>query len=159
MPDSYTRIAIVTGATSGIGEATVRQFITAGFGVIGNGRTASRLAALENELGSAFLGIVGDATDEAVLESLFTRADEHFGKPVDIVIANAGRGLGGAVSTVEPDAFRDTLNINVTGALTLLQKAARRMEKVQLSHYPDSAADIVVIGSVVGRQGCRQDTN
>ena len=47
MPDKYARIAIVTGTTSGIGEATVRKFVAAGFGVVGNGRNAEKLAALE----------------------------------------------------------------------------------------------------------------
>ncbi len=151
MPDRYSRIAIVTGATSGIGEATARKFVAAGFGVVGNGRTATRLTALEKELGSAFRGIAGDATDEVVLESLFSGAVEAFGKPVDIVVANAGRGLGGTVKDVDMNAFSDTLNINVTGTLALLQKAAQKMVDVQQVNYPDSAADIVVIGSVVGR--------
>jgi short-subunit dehydrogenase len=43
--DKYVRIAAVTGATSGIGEATVRKFAAAGFGVVGNGRKAAKLAA------------------------------------------------------------------------------------------------------------------
>ena len=47
MSDEYTRIAVVTGATSGIGEATARKFIASGFGVVGNGRNAGKLAALE----------------------------------------------------------------------------------------------------------------
>ena len=55
MSDKYTRIAIVTGTTSGIGEALARKFVDAGFGVVGNGRNAEKLAALENEIGFAFL--------------------------------------------------------------------------------------------------------
>ena len=43
MSDKFTRIAGVTGATSGIGEATVRRFVAAGFGVVGNGRNAAKL--------------------------------------------------------------------------------------------------------------------
>ena len=46
--DSYPRIAIVTGASSGIGEATVRKFVANGYGVIGNARSAEKLDALEN---------------------------------------------------------------------------------------------------------------
>ena len=94
MSDNYTRIAIVTGATSGIGEATERRFTAAGFGVVGNARNAARLIALEKEIGPAFYGVAGDAADNTVLEQLFVSASEHFGKPVDIVVANAGRGLG-----------------------------------------------------------------
>ncbi len=151
MPDKYLRIAIVTGATSGIGEATARKFLAAGFGVVGNGRNATKLAALEKELGSAFHGVTGDAADDRILESLFTTASDRFGKTVDIVVANAGRGLGGSVKDASLAEFEDLLKINVTGTLTLLQKAAQKMVDTQQNVYPDLAADIVIVGSVVGR--------
>ncbi|MEN8131823.1 MAG: SDR family oxidoreductase [Pseudomonadota bacterium] len=151
MPDKYSRIAAVTGATSGIGEATVRKFVAVGFGVVGNGRNATKLAALEKELGSAFRGVIGDAADSTVLEALFTTASDRFGKTVDIVVANAGRGLGGSVKDANLVEFEDLLKINVTGTLALLQKAAQKMVDTQQNVYPDSAADIVIVGSVVGR--------
>ncbi|HFD86722.1 MAG TPA: SDR family oxidoreductase [Gammaproteobacteria bacterium] len=151
MPDTYSRIAIITGATSGIGEATTGKFIRAGFGVIGNGRNAAKLTALEKKFGAAFHGVAGDATDNAVLERLFISATEQFGKPADIVVANAGRGLGGSVKDADLVAFEALLKINVTGTLALLQNAAQRMVDIQQDGYPDKAADIVIIGSVVGR--------
>lgn len=151
MSNKYVRIATVTGATSGIGEATVRKFISAGFGVVGNGRNAAKLASLEKEIGSAFCGVVGDAADNTVLDELFTSAIEHFGKTPDIVVANAGRGLGGSVKDGDLSEFENLIKINVTGALALLQKAAQRMVDTQQKDYPKSAADIVIIGSVVGR--------
>ncbi len=151
MSDKYVRIAIVTGATSGIGEATVRKFVDAGFGVVGNGRNATKLAALEKEFGSAFCGVAGDAADITLLEKLFVIAGERFGKTVDIVVANAGRGLGGSVKDASLSQFENLLKINVTGTLALLQKAAQKMVDTQLNGYPELAADIVIIGSVAGR--------
>jgi NADP-dependent 3-hydroxy acid dehydrogenase YdfG len=151
MPEQYSRIAIVTGATSGIGEATARKFVASGYGVAGNGRNVEKLHALELELGAAFVGIAGDASDSAVLDRLFASAQERFGKIPDIVVANAGRGLGGSVKDADLSGFEDMLKINVTGTLALLQKAARKMVDEQQSGYPKSAADIVIIGSVVGR--------
>lgn len=151
MTEQYSRVAIVTGATSGIGEATARRFVASGYGVAGNGRNAAKLHALEHELGAAFVGIAGDASDGTVLERLFAAASERFGKPADIVIANAGRGLGGSVKDVDLSQFEDMLKINVTGALALLQKAARNMVDEQRASFPARAADIVIIGSVVGR--------
>ena len=148
MAETYTRIAIVTGATSGIGEATARKFAAAGFGVVGNGRNAAKLAALEKEIGAAFRGVAGDASDSAVVEQLFTAALARFGRPADIVVANAGRGLGGSVKDADLSQFEDRLKINVAGALALLQKAARQMLDRQPRPCP---ADIVVVGSVVGR--------
>ena len=123
--DKYARIAAVTGATSGIGEATVRKFVAAGFGVVGNGRNGEKLAALEKEFGSAFRGVVGDAADNTVLEQLFISAEEHFGKTFDIVVVNAGRGLDGSVMSADLSQFEDLIRINVTGALALLQKARK----------------------------------
>ncbi|HQU17043.1 MAG: short-chain dehydrogenase [Chromatiales bacterium 21-64-14] len=151
MPDKYARIAIVTGATSGIGEATARKFIASGFGVVGNGRNAIRLSALEKEFGTAFRGVAGDASDGAVLDKLFVSAGDHFGKTADIVVANAGSGLGGSVKDADLSGFENLLKINVTGTLALLQKAAQKMVAAQQNTYPNSAADIVIIGSVVGR--------
>jgi len=151
MTDRYPRIAIITGATSGIGEATARRFIASGYGVVGNGRNAEKLRALEQELGAAFCGIAGDASESVVLEKLFASAIERFGKPADIVVANAGRGLGGSVKDADLSGFEAMLKINVTGTLALLQKAARKMADEQQAGYPEQAADIVIIGSVVGR--------
>ena len=151
MSEKYTRIAIVTGATSGIGEATVRKFVAAGFGVVGNGRNAEKLAALEDEIGPAFCSVAGNAADNAVLNQLFTLASERFGRVADIVVANAGRGLGGSVKDADLAQFEELLKINVSGALALIQQAARIMVEIQQEAYPKSAADIVIIGSVVGR--------
>ena len=151
MLTEYLRIAAITGATSGIGEATARKFVDAGFGVVGSGRNAGKLAALEKELGSAFCGVAGHAADDGVLEQIFTSATDRFGKPLDIVVANAGRGLGGSVKDADLSEFESLLSVNVTGALKLLQKAARLMVDAQADNFPRAAADIVVVGSVVGR--------
>jgi NADP-dependent 3-hydroxy acid dehydrogenase YdfG len=151
MPESYARIAIITGATSGIGEATARKFIASGFGVVGNGRNAAKLAALEKEIGPALCGVAGDAADNNILDRLFQSARERFGKDADIVVVNAGRGLSGSIKDSNLSQFNDLLRVNVSGALAILQKAAPKMIETQQKVYPRSAADIVIIGSVVGR--------
>lgn len=147
----YPRIAIVTGASSGIGEAIVRKFITSGYGVIGNARNAEKLNTLEQELGGAFFGVAGDASELAIIEALFAAAIQHFGKQADIVVANAGRGLGGSVKDADLSQFEAMLKLNVTGTLVLLQKAAQNMVEEKQSNSTEQALDIVVIGSVVGR--------
>ena len=118
---------------------------------MGNGRNAAILTALEKEIGPSFCGVAGDASENTVLEQLFDAAKKRFGKPADIVVANAGRGLGGSVKDADLSQFDDLIKINVTGTLALLQKAARKMVDGQQCGYPKAAADIVIVGSVVGR--------
>ncbi len=151
MSEQFTRIAIITGATSGIGEATARKFIASGYAVVGNARHAEKLEILEQELGKAFCGVAGDASESSVLDRLFAEAIERFGKEADIVVANAGCGLKGSVKDADLSRFEEMLKLNVTGTLTLLQKAARKMIVTQQTLYPKQAADIVIIGSVSGR--------
>lgn len=148
---SVSRVAIVTGASSGIGEATLRRFIASGYGVVGNARSAEKLHALHDELGSAFLPVVGDASDEAVIDHLLTQAEAYFGRPADLVVVNAGRGLGGLVTQANLAEFEQVLKLNVLGATVLMQKAARLLVSKQAQDFPQHPADIVVIGSVVGR--------
>lgn len=151
MPDPYSRIAVITGATSGIGEATVRKFAAAGFGVVGNGRSEDKLVALEKELGGAFCGIAGDASDPHVVDALLAAPENRFGRPAGIVVANAGRGLGGSVKDADLSRFEEMMRVNVTAVLWLIQKAARKMADDCAGVFPESAGDIVVTGSVVGR--------
>lgn len=151
MSESYERIAVVTGTTSGIGEATAKKLVDAGFGVVGNGRSADKLVALEKEIGSAFCGVAGDAADNNLVDQLFSAAGERFGRAPDIVVANAGRGLGGSVTGADLEQFDDVLRINVSGALALMKSAAQRMAEAQENAFPEAAADVVVIGSIVGR--------
>lgn len=151
MPTKSTRLAIITGATSGIGEATARTFISAGFGVVGTGRNAAKLTALEKELGPAFRGVPGNSSDPALLDELFAATLRHFGRPADIVVANAGRGLGGSVMTSDLSHFDEVIKTNVTGTLALLQKSAQHMLAATPPTAPRAAADIVILGSVVGR--------
>ncbi len=149
----YKRIAIITGASSGIGEATARRLVNGGYSVIGNGRNQDKLNRLQMELGEAFQGIAGDAADPVIQDLLFEQAIEHFGREADAVIVNAGRGLGGAVSNADLIQFEEVVRTNLVGALSLMQKAAQKMiARLERCPFPEYSADIVVIGSTVGRQ-------
>jgi len=150
MAVKHSRIAVVTGATSGIGEATVRRFAAEGFAVVGNGRNAGKLVALEQDLWPSFRGVAGDAAKHEVIEELFASAEAAFG-PADIVVANAGRGLGGSVVSGDTAELKSVFELNVLGALELMRAAAKRLVPRQEKEFPGKSADIVVIGSVVGR--------
>lgn len=87
-------------------------------------------------------------SDFSLLDELFDAAEARYGR-ADIVVANAGRGLGGSVKDADLSKFEEILKLNVTGTLALLQKAAKRL--LEGIDYPNKAADIVILGSVVGR--------
>ncbi|MEM6731410.1 MAG: SDR family oxidoreductase [Myxococcota bacterium] len=145
------RVGIITGATSGIGASCVRRLVGAGFGIVGLGRRKDRLDALEADLGGGFRGVAGDATEADTLERLFSAAEEHFSMPANLVVVNAGRGLGGSVATADLSEVHSLIELNVTGALRLMQAAAQRFTPRAEREFPNAAYDIVVIGSVVGR--------
>lgn len=87
------KTAVVTGATSGIGNAIVRLLIAEGANVIGAARTLHDLEALERELGSAFIGARADVLVEDNIEALVTTAISRFGR-LDLafnVVGGAGR--------------------------------------------------------------------
>lgn len=147
----HPRVAIITGASSGIGEATARKFVQSGFAVVGNARSGSRLREMEDMFGDGFCGVQGDAANLDTVERLFETAQSRFGREADLVVVNAGRGLGGSVSQADLSKFEQILQLNVKGALALMQAAAKRMVAFQKVGFPEKSADIVVIGSVVGR--------
>lgn len=113
------KVAIVTGASSGIGYATARAFARAGARVVVNGRRKPELDALlatiDAEDGQA-VALVGDVRDEAVARNLVDMAVDRFGG-LDIAFNNAGTvGAMGPVSELSLSEWRDTLDTNLTGA-------------------------------------------
>ena len=85
--------ALITGATAGIGEAAARAFVAAGWKVIGPGRRADRLAALQAELGDALHTLEFDIRDEAARDAALDDLPEEF-RRIDLLINNAGLALG-----------------------------------------------------------------
>jgi NADP-dependent 3-hydroxy acid dehydrogenase YdfG len=133
--DLEGRTAIVTGASSGIGAATVRKLREAGVRVAGGARRVERI--------DADLALPLDVTDEESAAAFVGRAAAELGL-VDILFNNAGLALGRYPfweSTVEDEAT--VLHTNVDGVL--------RMTRLTLPHLPDDG-HIVFMGSVAGRQ-------
>lgn len=85
--------ALITGATSGIGEAAARAFVDAGWHVIGTGRRADRLANLSAELGARFHAAEFDVRDEAARDAVLDNLPTAF-RDIDLLINNAGLALG-----------------------------------------------------------------
>ncbi len=116
---------VVTGGTSGIGEATSRRFLDEGARVVA-------LAVGEDEVATAAERIPGiealrcDVADAAAVEAAFARADELLGG-VDVLVANAGISIRKPFLEIEEADWRRVLDVNLTGVFRCAQQAARRM--------------------------------
>ncbi|MEV4410995.1 oxidoreductase [Catellatospora sp. NPDC049609] len=112
-----TRVAIVTGASAGIGEATARRLHELGFTVYAVARRLDRMAPL------AALGVhtaAVDVTDDAALVALVERVVAESGR-IDVLVNNAGYGSFGALEDVPMDEARRQFEVNVFGAARLCQ--------------------------------------
>ena len=96
------KTVIVTGASSGIGEATARLLAREGCNVVLAARRENRLTALAAELGEGALAAPTDVTDPAACAALVARAVERFGS-LEILVNNAGLGLFGSVVEGDPE--------------------------------------------------------
>jgi NADP-dependent 3-hydroxy acid dehydrogenase YdfG len=143
------KTAIITGASSGIGRATALALAKAGDAVVIFARRRERLAALAAEiaaLGGKALAVAGDAGNAADIDLLLERtlAWDEGGRRYDIVIVNAGRGLAGGILSSEESLWWEIYRTNVLGAAHLMRRAGQYMVQRK-------SGDIVVVGSVVGR--------
>lgn len=161
------RIAVVTGASAGIGEAIARDFARLGARVVINARREERLREIARQLGEDRTAVVpGDAADEGVIRAMLDAARDRFGREADLVVANAGRGLRGSVYDSDTSKWEDIYRVNLLACARLLRAAAERMAGPApvVSGPPRPAEpvappedwlsrprDIVVLGSTVGR--------
>jgi NADP-dependent 3-hydroxy acid dehydrogenase YdfG len=152
---TVNRIALITGATAGMGEAVARDFVAQGIKIIANGRRKERLEKLAAELNrdEKMVEIVaGDASDPQVIKTFFEVSSTSFSANPDLVVANAGRGLAGSIITSDDSQWREVVETNLMGMLRLLRAAASKMlEGIGDQVKMDKAHDIVVLGSTVGR--------
>jgi short-subunit dehydrogenase len=114
-------VALVTGASGGIGAATARELARQGASVVLAARRADVLDTLAQELeasGTEALAAPTDLTDAAQIEQLSERALERFGK-IDILVNNAGIGTARSLVKTPPDAIRRELETNLVGAVLL----------------------------------------
>jgi NAD(P)-dependent dehydrogenase (short-subunit alcohol dehydrogenase family) len=123
------RVALVTGASSGLGAAFARALAASGAKVVLAARRTGRLEALRREIessgGEAF-AVAMDVADEASTKTAYDAAERAFG-PVDSVIANAGTASEGAALDLPADEFERVVDVNLKGVFLTVREGARRM--------------------------------
>lgn len=141
-------VALVTGASSGIGEATVRRLTRRGYNVAALARRADRLDALAAESNGAVLAIAADVTDADQARAAISRTVSEFGG-LDVLINNAGIMLLGPFDASAPREWRQMFDLNVLALMTMAQEAIPHLRKAAAG--PRGIADIINVGSVAGR--------
>ncbi len=124
--DLSGRSALVTGASSGLGDRFGRILSASGANVALAARRKDRLEALASELGSSAKAITMDVASESDIIAGFDAAEEAFGS-IDTVIANAGVDGTGMVTAISEDEIERTLAINLKGAILSAREGAKRM--------------------------------
>lgn len=145
-------VALVTGASSGIGHATARALAEQGASVVVVARRKDRLDALVSDIersGGKALAIASDITDRAKAEAAVQRAVDHFGR-LDILVNNAGVMIIGPVAENEINDWEMMIALNQR-ALLYMTKAALPHLQMAAENQTRGVADIVNISSYAGR--------
>ena len=139
------RVFLITGASSGIGAATARRAVEAGYRVVLGARSADKLEALAGELGGdeRAIAVTADVTKWEDNEALVSAAVETFGR-LDVAFANAGFGARRGWLEETPEHWREMVLTNVLGAAYTVRAA--------LPQLRESRGHVLLTGSVAGRR-------
>ena len=123
------KVALVTGAGTGIGKAVALAFLKAGYSVVLVGRRVELLEAVVAESGSSrALAVPTDVGSPEAVAALFAKIGEVFGR-IDVLFNNAGvSGIGTAFEDIAFDTWQNVVNINLTGAFLCAQGAFKMMK-------------------------------
>jgi NADP-dependent 3-hydroxy acid dehydrogenase YdfG len=145
-------VALVTGASSGIGEATALRLAQDGAAVAVLARRRDRLTSLADRIraddGTAFV-VEADVTDETAAQGAVQHVVAEFGR-LDTVVNNAGLMLVGPVADAPPDEWQRMIDVNVRGVLHVTHAALPHLVRAAES-APRHVADLVNISSTAGR--------
>jgi NADP-dependent 3-hydroxy acid dehydrogenase YdfG len=147
MPDNdQARVAVVTGASSGIGEATARALAADGYRVALLARRVDRVNALAEQLGDGAIAIEADVTDRDSIVAAAEWVQDELGG-ADVLVNNAGVMLLGPFDTDQRDDYRTMIEANLLGAITVTEVFLDQLR----DGAGDRGGDIVNISSVAGR--------
>lgn len=139
------KVVIVTGAGSGIGEATARRFSAEGASVVLVGRTKKKLDKVAAELeGENVMIAPCDIADENAVKDLFRAVIKEF-KRVDCVVNNAGIFKGGKVQDVKTKDWREQMSVNLDGYFFMTRAA--------MPHLVKTKGSVIILSSVSGLGG------
>ena len=152
MFDLRNKIALVTGASGGIGAQIATALHSQGATVVLHGTRASKLEALKEELGERTVTITANLADREAVAGLVNSASEAAGGPINVLVNNAGITRDGLLMRMKNDDWDDVLEVNLMASGVLCRSAMRAMMKAR-------SGRIISISSVVGVTGNPGQTN
>lgn len=145
MQDLTGKVAVITGASSGIGEATARLLVSEGVRVVLVARRRERIAALVEDLGDAAVALTADVGDASAVASVFAEVEQRFGG-LDLLFNNAGLGVNARFEASDPADWKRMIDVNLYGVLHCTKAAIPLMRG-------RAGAMISSVSSVGGRYG------
>ena len=140
-------VAVITGASAGIGAATARALVEAGAKVALSGRRKERLDALVEELDpDRVIGVPGDVRDAEHNQALVEAAVARWGR-LDTVIANAGIGAYGGILDLADEQLREMVETNYLGTVWTVRAGVRQLRA------QGNGGDVIILASVAGFRG------
>ena len=152
--NSESKVALVTGATRGIGKAIALALADAGCTVVGTATSeggAQRISETLKEAGNAGTGMVLDVSSGESVEQVIAAITEQFGAPL-ILVNNAGITRDNIMMRMKDDEWDDVINTNLTSIYRVVKAALRPMTKARWGR-------IINISSVVGSMGNAGQSN
>lgn len=137
------KVAVVTGASQGIGEAAARAFAAEGCGVVLAARSGQRLDKLARELGKDALAVRCDVTSWDDIQNLARATQQRFGR-CDVLVNNAGVGYGGTLEEMPVAQVDETLAVNLRGVMLVAKAFLPLLQR---------DATVLNVASVAGKSG------
>lgn len=137
------KVALITGASSGIGLATARLFQAQGARLVVTGQDRDKLAQAQSELGPDTLAVCSDCSSVEQIAALMAQIKERFGR-LDVLFINAGVATAAPIEAVDETLYQRHMDVNVKGAFFTIQHALPLMA---------AGGAIVVTTSIVNRLG------
>ncbi|MCX2709350.1 SDR family oxidoreductase [Pseudomonas alloputida] len=141
---SNSKTVVITGASSGIGFGLAKAFLASGFNVVGNARSAGRLAEAKAQLDSPdFIGVAGDIAKPETARRLIQASIDAFGQ-VDVLVNNAGFFLPKPFIEYSPEDIQGMLETNLKGVVYASQAAAGHMIERRQGHIINITAAVAL---------------
>ncbi len=151
--DLHDSVALVTGASQGIGLATCRALIAKGARVAGLARSQDRLDRLAEALGDAFTPVVCDVTDAGAVKTAVDGVAKDLGQ-IDVLVNNAGLGRFGPVDELSVDDWDLQVDTNLSGVFHCTRAAVPHMKAQAETRGPEATAGFIVhVASIAGLIG------